>query len=281
VQNKPGAGSLRAVNYLYKAAPRDGTVIGAFARDMPLLAFMGYPNARFDPRKLSWLGSSSSYRRDAYLMFTRTDVPVQSIEDVRRPGGPRLVLAGTGEGASSNDVTTLLRDALKLNLKIVTGYPDSNATFLAVDRKEVDGRCVGLSSVQSSHPQWLQAGSGMHVLLQFARSTRHPAFPDSPTARELAPDERARALIELAEIPYSLSRPFAAPPEIPRERASALEEAFLATHRDPQFLAEAERLKIEVSPIGGAEVLAALEKIANAPVEVMEYMKRLLAEKKS
>jgi tripartite-type tricarboxylate transporter receptor subunit TctC len=281
VQNMPGAASLRAVNYLYNAAPKDGTVIGTFARDMPLLGLIGHPNARFDPRALIWLGSSSSYRNDAYLMFTRSDAPVKSVEDARRPDGPPLVLGGTGEGGSGNDVSTVLRDALGLNLKIVVGYPDSNAIFLAVDRREVDGRCVGLSSVQSSHAEWLQPGSGMHVLVQFARSSRHPAFSHVPTARELARTEAARALIEFAEIPYAFSRPFAAPPGVPKERASALQAAFLQAHGDPQFLDDAARLKIEVSPIGGTEVSSAVMKIATAPTELIDYMKKLLAEKRS
>src|SRR5262245_42480144 len=210
VQNMPGAGSLRAVNHLYNAAPRDGTVIGAFSRDMPLLGIIGSANVRFDPGKLTWLGSSSSYRDDAYLLFTRTDAAVKSIADAQRPGGPPLVLGGTGEGASGNDIAAVLRDALALNLRLVAGYPDSNALFLAVDRKEVDGRLVGLSSVQSSHPQWLREGSAMHVLLQFGRTTRHPMFAGAPTARELAGNDAARALIELTEISYLLSRPFAA-----------------------------------------------------------------------
>ena len=280
VQNMPGAGSLRAVNYLYNAAPKDGTVIGSFARDMPLLSIIGNPNVRFDPRKLTWLGSSSSYGNDAYLMFTRVDAPVKSIEDARRSGGPPLLLAGTGEGASGNDVATVLRDALGLNLKIVVGYPDSNAIFLAVDRKEVDGRCVGLSSVQSSHAEWLRAGSGMHVLVQFARTTRHPAFADVPTAREFANSDASRALIELAEISYTLSRPFAAPPGVPEDRAGALKTAFLQVHRDRQYLDEAARLKIDVSPIGGEEVLHAIARIAAAPSELLGYMKKLLGENK-
>src|SRR5216684_1387449 len=274
VQNMPGAASLRAVNYLYNAAPKDGTVVGTFARDMPLLSIMGSPNARFDPLRLTWLGSSSSYANDAYLLLTRTDAPVKSTEDARRPGNPPLVLGGTGEGASGNDVATVLRDALSLNLKIVVGYPDSNAIFLAVDRKEVDGRFAGLSSIQSSHPEWLQPGSGMQVLLQFGRAARHPAFPDVPTARELAKTDAARALIELVEAPYALSRPFAAPPGIPKDRASALQTAFLRAHQDPQFLDEAARLQIDVSPIGGEAALNAVTTIARAPAELINTMKR-------
>jgi tripartite-type tricarboxylate transporter receptor subunit TctC len=279
VQNMPGAGSLRSVNYLYNAAPKDGSVIGTFARDMPLLGIIGHPNARFDPRGLTWLGSSSSYSNDAYLLFARRDAAVKSIEDARRPGGPALVLGGTGEGASGNDVATVLRDALGLNLRVVVGYPDSNAIFLAVDRKEVDGRCVGLSAVQSSHPEWLRPGSGMHALVQFARATRHSDFADVPTARELAKNEGSRALIELAEIPYTLSRPFAAPPGVPEDRAKALQAAFLALHQDPQYRDEAARLKIDISPVGADEVLHAIAQIAASPPELLGYMKKLLAEK--
>jgi tripartite-type tricarboxylate transporter receptor subunit TctC len=279
VQNMPGAGSLRAVNYLYNAAPRDGSVIGAFARDMPLLAIIGHPNARFEPGKLTWLGSSSSYGNDAYLLFARTDAPVKSIAQARKPGEPPLVLGGSGEGSTSNDVATIMRDALALNLRLVVGYPDSNAIFLAVDRKEVDGRFVGLSSVQSSHSQWLRPGSGMHVLAQFARATRHPEFADVPTARELASNEAAHTLIELAEIPYTLSRPFAAPPGVPEDRAKALAAAFLAVHRDAQYVDEATRLKIDISPIGAEDVLRAIARMTAAPSDLLAYMRKLLGEK--
>ncbi|HLH97539.1 MAG TPA: hypothetical protein VKW08_20720 [Xanthobacteraceae bacterium] len=282
IQNMPGAGSLRAVNYLYNTAPKDGTVIATFARDMPLLGLIGNnPNVRFDPRKFTWLGSSSSYGNDAYLLMTRKDAKVKSIADARRPGGPPLVLGGTAEGATGNDISTVLRDALSLNIRIIVGYPDSNALFLAADRKETDGRFVGLSAVSSSHPEWLRPDSSMQVLLQFARASRHPQFPDVPTARELAESDRARALIELAELPYRLSRPFAAPPGLPEDRARALQAAFLALHHDPDYLDEAQRLKVDVSPIGAEEVLRAINGIANAPPDLLDYMRRLLSDSKN
>jgi tripartite-type tricarboxylate transporter receptor subunit TctC len=282
VQNMPGAGSLRSVNYLYNNAPKDGTVIGAFARDMPLLGIIGNnPNVRFDPRKLTWLGSSSSYANDAYLLFARKDAAAKSLAEARSPGGPPLVLGATAEGATGNDISTLLRDALGLHIRLIAGYPDSNALFLAADRKETDGRFVGLSAVASSHAEWLKPDSAMHVLLQFARVARHPQFPDVPTARELAPNDRARALIELAELPYHLSRPFAAPPGLPAERAKALQAAFLAVHEDPQYLDEARRLKVDVSPIDGGEVLRAIESIAGAPPELLDYMRKLLSDSKN
>jgi tripartite-type tricarboxylate transporter receptor subunit TctC len=281
VQNMPGAGSLRAVNYLYKIAPKDGTTIAMFSRNMPLIGLLGgNANAQFNPRSFTWLGSSSSFLNDAYVLIVRKDAPVKSIDEARRADLPPLVLGGTAEGATGNDVPIILRDTIGLHVKQVVGYPDSTAIFLAIERGEVHGRTVDLSSVKSVKPQWLESQSGYRVLVQFARATRHPDFPDVPTARELAKNEAARALIELAELPYTLSRPFAAPPEVPAARAKALQLAFLAVHRDPEYLAEAARLRLDVSPVGGDEVLHAIDRIAGAPPEQLEYVRKLLAETK-
>src|SRR5260370_40685432 len=121
---------------------------------MPLLGIIGNkPNVRFDPRNLTWLGSSSSYANDAYLLFARKDAAVKSIEDARAPGGPPLVLGGTAEGATGNDISTVLRDALALNIRIIVGYPDSNALFLAAHRQENARPFVGLSAGFYPHPQ--------------------------------------------------------------------------------------------------------------------------------
>jgi hypothetical protein len=100
-----------------------------------------------------------------------------------------------------------------------------------------------------------------------------------PTARELAKNEAARALIELAELPYTLSRPFAAPPDLPKDRAKALQAAFLAVNSDPRYLEDAAKLKLDVSPIGADGVLQAIDRIANAPPELLEYVRKLLADK--
>jgi hypothetical protein len=116
----------------------------------------------------------------------------------------------------------------------------------------------------------------MHVIVQFARATRHPDFPDVPTARQLARSDRDRALIELAELPYLLDRPFVAPPNLPPERAQALQQAFASAQDDPQYRADAARLKLELSPVGGDEVLRAIERIGAASPDTLDYMKKLL-----
>jgi tripartite-type tricarboxylate transporter receptor subunit TctC len=144
----------------------------------------------------------------------------------------------------------------------------------------VHGRTTDLSSVRTIKPDWLKPGSGFHVLVQFARQTRHRDFPDVPTARELARNDAARALIELTEVPYKFSRPFAAPPGVPPERAKALQEAFLATHRDPLYIEEAARLNIDVSPTSADEAVAALERIEKAPPQLLDYLRKLFAESK-
>jgi tripartite-type tricarboxylate transporter receptor subunit TctC len=277
VQNMPGAGSLRAANFLYAVAPNDGATIGEFARDMPLLAVLGHiSGVRFDPRKFVWLGSSSSFTNYGQILMVRTDAPVKTIEGARRAGGPMLVLGSTAEGTSGNDVPVLLRETLGLNIKLVSSYADSGAIFLAVDRGEVNGRTVDLNTMKSLRPDWLKRGGTMRALVQFARVTRHPDFPDVPTARELATGETSRALIELAELPYLMARPFVAPPGVPADRAAALQAAFLAVHRDPQFLADAAQLKIEVDAVGADVVLRGIDRMAGAPPDLLDRLRKLL-----
>jgi tripartite-type tricarboxylate transporter receptor subunit TctC len=279
VQNMAGAGSLRAANYLYGAAPKDGTTFGAFGSDIPMIGLIGAnPAVQFDARRFTWLGSSSSFGNDAYVLIVRADAKSPSIAEARRLGSAPIVLGGTGEGARDADVPKILRDALGLNIKQVLGYPESPAIFLAVERGELDGRTFDLSAVRATHPQWLKPFSGFKVLVQFARVTRHPDLLDVPTARELALDADARALIEFSETPLlTMARPFAAPPGVPDERAKALQAAFLATHRDAHFLEEAERLGVDISPVGADQMVRGVERLAQAPPSVFAYMKQLLA----
>ena len=252
VQNMPGAGSLRATNWLYSVAPRDGTVLGIFARDMPLLAILGTNRAAsFDPRRFTWLGSASDFSRDAYLLMVRTDAPAHTIEDARRAGGPPLVLGGTALGAAGSDVPLLLRDTLGINVKMVDGYLDSGAIFLAVDRGELHGRTVDLSSMKSLRPELDPApGGDLRALVQFARATRCPEFAEVPTARELARDDEARALIELAELSYRITRPFAAPPTCPPTAPRRCRMRSWRFTRTRNTSTRPPSLRMEVSPIG-------------------------------
>jgi tripartite-type tricarboxylate transporter receptor subunit TctC len=278
VQNMPGAGSLRGANYIYNVAARDGTVFGTFARNIALIGQLKTnQNVQYDPAKFTWLGSSSSLANDAYILLVRRDAKVKSIEEARRAGGPPIIIGSTAEGASSDAMGVLLREWLGFNLKVVSGYTDSGVLFLAIERGEVEGRTVGLSSVRANKPDWLKPNGLGRVMVVFGRSTRLSDYPDVPMARELAKNAEDRNLIEILEIPYALSRPYAAPPEVPADRAKALQDAFMATHKDPAYLAEAEKVGIEVSPISGEQIRQLIEQIAKTPPNQLKRIEKLIS----
>ncbi len=280
VQNMPGAGSLVATNYLYRIAPKDGSVFGTFARNMPLMGLLGSKQSvQFDPLRFTWLGSAASFKNDAYVLIARKSSGVQSIEDLRRPGGPTLVIGSTAEGASSDFMPVVLRDLLGLNVKAVSGYTDSGQLFLAIDRGEIEGRMVGLSAIRSNKPEWLLADSPMRVLVAVGSRTRHPDFPNVPLASELARGDRDRKLVEAIELPYLLSRPFAAPPGVPTDRARALQLAFVAVHKDKQLLADAETIGVDISPVSAAEVLEVIRRVAETPPDLFKAIERMIASK--
>lgn len=278
VENMPGGGGLRAANYLYNVAPKDGSVFAVIARDLPMLALVKHdPNIQFDPRRFTWLGSSSSFATDAYILLVGPSAKSKTISEATNPEGAPLVLAATGEGATDSDIPRVLQKALGLRVKVVTGYPDSPSIFRAVESGEVDGRMFDLSSVVALHKKWLEPKSGYHVLLQFGRSVRHPDLKDVPTARELTTGKEGRDLIEFMETPLlTMARPFAAPPDIPSDRAQALRHAFSEVHKDPGFLQEAAKIGLDISPVGPETVMKGIDQMAGAPPSVIGYARQLL-----
>jgi tripartite-type tricarboxylate transporter receptor subunit TctC len=146
-----------------------------------------------------------------------------------------------------------------------------------MERNEVSGRTVDLSAIHSVKPGWLKPGGGYRLLVQYGRATRHPDFPDVPTARELALNDKARALIEFMETPMlTMGRPYAAPPGVPADRAKALQTAFMAAHRDPAFLAEAAKIGVIVSPVSGEAIVQGIEEMSHASPELYEKVRTLL-----
>jgi tripartite-type tricarboxylate transporter receptor subunit TctC len=278
VENMPGGGGLRAANYLYNVAPKDGSVFAVIARDLPMVALVKHdPNIEFDPRRFTWLGSSSSFATDAYILLVGPSATSKSVADAKNPKKRPLVLAATGIGATDSDIPRVLEKALGLHIKVVTGYPDSPSIFRAVESGEVDGRMFDLSSVKELHPNWLNPKSGYHVLLQFGRTVRHPDLMDVPTARELATDKAGLDLIEFTETPLlTMARPYAAPPDVPSDRAEALRHAFVEAHKDPGFLKEANKLGLDISPVGAQEVIQGINLMAGASPNVKGYVRQLL-----
>jgi tripartite-type tricarboxylate transporter receptor subunit TctC len=273
VQNNPGSGGLVSANRLYNSAEKDGSVIAKLERAVPQLQIQGDKNASFEPLKFIWLGSMSSYADDAYMMLVNAGHPAKMVDDLKKPGAS--VTLGADTSASSNLIFALIaRDILGLNVKVVRGYHGAAPMFLAMQRGELDGQMVGLSSTRTGQRD-LWAKKAFRPLMVFGRATRLPEFPDIPTGLELAPDAPTLKLIEFAELPFLMSLPFAAPPDIPADRAQALQAAFVAMSKDRAFVEEAHKLGFDVSPIDGDTVLKMIERSAATPKDVIARFNEL------
>lgn len=267
VQNNPGGGGLVTANRLYVNSDKDGSVLAKLERAVPQLAIQGNANAQFDPAKFTWLGSLSSYADDAYLMLVNANHPAKTAADLKVPG--MGVVLGADNAASSNLIFAVIaKEVLGLNVTVVRGYTGAAPLFLAMQRGELDGQMVGLSSVRTGQRD-LWTRHAFRPLMAFGRTMRHPEFPDMPIGRELAKDAGALALIEFAELPFFMALPFAAPPDIPNEPATALQAAFMAMCRDKAFVEEAEKLGIDLSPIGGQAIVSLLARTAATPKDVI------------
>jgi tripartite-type tricarboxylate transporter receptor subunit TctC len=271
VQNMPGAGSIRAANYLYNIAPKDGSVFGGFARGLFIDPLLGRGDAtRFVPAKFGWLGSVSS---DIGVCAFRSDAGIASWDDMKTK---HYKIGATGAGADSDVFSNLLRRMFNLPMQLVLGYPSVAETVLAIQRKEVDGRCGWSWSTLSTRNRELWLSKQIRVVLQLS-DQRIAELADVPTVLEVAGSPEQQAILRLIVARQTMARPFVAPPGIPPERLTALRSAFDATMRDPEFLADADRQGFDVRPITGAAADALIAQVyATAPDVVRraaEYMK--------
>jgi tripartite-type tricarboxylate transporter receptor subunit TctC len=273
VRNMPGAGGMLMSNYMYSQAPRDGLTFGMMSRANPIEPVLRNPSAKFKSEEFTWLGTSSSYGDDAYCLVIRSDAPFKTIEDVQKPGRP-LLLGALAAGGTDTDISLIARDVFSLNAKIVRGYSSAEVN-LAIQRGEVEGRAIGMSSIQTGLGDFLREGK-LRFLLQFGHETRWKGLPDVPTAHEIAKTPQDKALLDLAELPFQMARPFLAPPAIPPEAAAILRRAFMDTNKDPDYLREAEKLKIDISPMPGDEVAKIVARIAMTPPAVVTRYNTIL-----
>jgi tripartite-type tricarboxylate transporter receptor subunit TctC len=260
-QTMTGAGGLRVTNYLYEAAPRDGTVIGTFSRSIPTIPLLTPPGT-FDGRKFTWLGSMSS---DTSLCLSGGKSAVKTWQDMlAKP----LIMGGQAVGTDSDIYARLYKNVLGAQIRIVSGYPGTTEITLAMERGEVDGIC-GLSwgTVKVSHPEWRRDKS-VNFLLQ-AGLKMNPDLPDVPFAMDLVKEPEKKQILYLHFAPQAMGRPFAAPPDIPADRKAALVRAFDNTMRDPELLAEAAKLGMDIDPMPGSQIDALLAQIYATPPDVV------------
>ena len=271
VKNQPAAGGMAMANAMYATVARDGLTFGMMARDNPLQPLLGNTAAKFKPESFTWLGTSSRYEDDAFCLVVRTDTGITGIADLQKPGRP-AIFGGQAAGGSETDIVLIAREVFKLNLQFIRGYRASTDTLLALRRGEIEGRAITASTLQKSMADWLERGM-LRYLMQFGHATRWRGLPDVPTARELAPTPEDRALLELAEFPFLMSRPFMAPPGIPPAQASILTQAFWLAHQDADYLREAKEMQLDVSPVAGDEIAKLMTRIAQTPPAVISHYK--------
>lgn len=278
-QNQQTAGGLLLGNRMYSVAEKDGTVIAIVERSTPQLAVQGEHNARFDPLKFTWLGSVSSYANDAYLLTVNSSFPAKTIQDLMKKDSPVARVGTTGAGASNLVFSVLARDALGVHLQVVQGYTGAARVFLAQQSGELDGQVVGFSSMRAGQAALWQKGF-FRPLLAFGRTTRDPELPDVPTARELVKDPATLSLLKFAEAPFFAALPVLAPPGVPADRAAALEKAFMQSMQDPEFMADAKKMHLDLSPIDGAGVRKVIQEMKDTPPDVIERFNKIVNLKK-
>src|SRR5215469_15287182 len=270
VQVMPGAGGIRAANYLAEQAPRDGTAITTFAGGPILEPLIGARNPGYDMSSFTWIGAIT---KDIGLCISWGPTPFKTIDDVKTQ---QMVVAGTGAGSETDTWPIVLNDVLGTKFKLVTGYVGSQETILAIERGEAHGRCVfSQSALKIAKPDWLRDRK-INVLTVTALE-KSPDFPDVPAVVDLVSKPEDRQLLELMVGPSAMARPFVAPPGMPADKAALLRRAFDATMQDGEFRAEAARMKADLAPTTGEDVQKLVARIYATPRPVVERVKKLLA----
>lgn len=261
--NMPGAGSLVAANYTYNVAPADGTVFTQFAPSTAMEPILGNKAARFDPTKFSWIGSMA--QEVAYCGIWQGPGVATSWDEAMQQ---EVIFGGGATSAITYQHPMVLKNVLGAKLKVVPGYPGTRDINLAMQRGEVHGSCgLFVSSIAS---QWSkEVASGQLKLVVQMGSKTTDRYGKVPSAFDYAKTEEQKQILDVHFGQLLLSRPFAAPPNVPAERLSALRAAFMATLQDKTFLAEAEKAGLDVDPATGDEIQAILAKFAGFPPEVL------------
>jgi tripartite-type tricarboxylate transporter receptor subunit TctC len=260
-QNMSGAGSLRAANFLYTAAPKDGSLFGTFSRSIAIQPLLE-GNAALDPTKFGWLGSVT---HDVSTCITWHTSPIKTWQDfLDKPSN----FGGEGPGGEPDMFALLYRSVFGAKVKLVTGYPGTAEITHALERGEVDGLCgISWSTIKSRHSQWLR-DKKINVIAQ-ASYHGAPELAGVPLVLDMTKDPEKRQILEIFVATQEMARPFVTPPGIPAARKDALVAAFDATMKDPDYLAEAQRLNMDVNPVQGKAVEAMLAKIYATPKDVV------------
>lgn len=273
VQNMPGAGGLRAANFLYNNAPKDGTVIAHLQRTTPSHKILGLPGAQYEPQKFTWLGSLNN---EVIVCVARKEAAAKTAQDLFTK---ETFIGGAGAAADSETVPAILNNILGAKIKIISGYPSTTEIAIAVDRGEIDGYCGSYSSVVTSQKRWFSKdGDKVNFLIQVSNS-KHPDLPNVPLAIDFTKTSEDRTLMELNDSRLVMGRPFVAPPDIPAERATTLQNAFWSMVTDATFKADAIKYNRELNPVSGPDVKALVDRITKVDQKLIAKLNDALVYK--
>jgi tripartite-type tricarboxylate transporter receptor subunit TctC len=269
-QNMPGAGGVKAANYLATIAPHDGTVLHMIMSNMMSSEAVGAQGVQFDTRKFFWIGNTTSAPNVTVSWYKSG---ITTIEQVKT----RELIVGAPNGTAGVLYVTAMNGLLGTRFKLVTGYPGGNEVNLALERGEIDGRASNSwGSWKSTHPDWVK-DKKIIVLVQVGLK-RAPDLADVPLLLELANNDMDRQVLTFLSADTAIARALVTTPDTPPERVEALRRAFDATMRDPEFLAEADKALSDIVPMRGEESQKIADSIVNTPPAVVARAKALLGD---
>ena len=267
-QNMPGAGSYAAASYIFNIAPRDGSVLGIIARDAALGPLSGATGARFDPTRLSWIGTPT---KETNVCIAYHTSQVKSVLDLY---DKQLIVGDTGPGTGTRSYPKALNELLGMKFKLVGGFPASSDVFLAMERGEVEGICESLDSIKIRRPDWIPTKK-ISILFQ-GGAEPNPELDGVPFVLDLARTGEQRQAIEFLYAGQGIGRPFVAPPDLPADRLKMLRDAFNATMTDPAFVAEAQKSKLDLEPEDGEHLAVLIAKIYATPKPIVDKITSLI-----
>ncbi len=271
VQNQPGAGSLTMTNQLYAAGPFDGTAIGASFNGLPTTPLLQPVGARFEATKLNWVGSTN---RETQAMYVWAGSPIMSLADLT---SKEMIVGAQAPGSTQYDYPKLAEKLFGWKFKVITGYEATPKIHLAMERGEVYGTWANWSTLKAISEQWIKEKK-IRILAQWSLR-KHAELPDVPFILDQAKTEGQKQALNLALARLEFGRPFFMPPNVQPERVNAIRRAFDAAMKDPELLAEADKLKIEIDPLTGEQVAALITEIYKTPAETVERVREAMAPK--
>jgi tripartite-type tricarboxylate transporter receptor subunit TctC len=267
VENMPGASGMTATNWLYNAAPKDGTVIGGTYNTLLTEPLFGNAEAKYDPTKFEWIGSITTQYNSCMVWATS---PIKSIDDAKKQ---EVKVSTTGMTGNSAKTPIMLNMLLGTKFKVIAGYSTTEMR-LAVERGEVDGICgFSYDTYEAANPEWL-ADKKIRFILQ---SGNKPVkqLADVPLLINYVKDPKDKAALQLLGVNEHLGRPHMMPPGVPKYLADAMRRAFDATMKDPKFIDEAQKLHIDPDPMTGEEMAKELKEAYASPKDVIQVAIKL------